>query len=292
MPNGYTIAIKSTSDESVVGMQGKIFDYDEIKTVDLVLTVTNKDGTNSADTAVITVQIPAAVKLSLNLTTSGNGTVSGSGEYFKNSSVTAVATPDSGYEFDGWYIGTDKVSSAAAYTFDLITSITLEAKFKKISRRSGGGSGSVATSYNIKVFTDENFKVYKLKKNATVNDIEIPQKDGFVFDGWYSDKELTKAVDMNTPITSSISLYPKWVKEDKTSEWKNQFTDISEKDWYFDAVKFVCEKGLFKGLSETSFSPNIPVTRGMLVTVLYRLEGEPVASGRHNFADVNADSYY
>ena len=67
--------------------------------------------------------------------------------------------------------------------------------------------------------------------------------------------------------------------------------DVKQGQWFYDAIKFVDEKGLFEGTSATTFSPNDPMTRAMLVTVLYRLEGEP-AGGSHNFSDVAAGLWY
>jgi hypothetical protein len=57
-------------------------------------------------------------------------------------------------------------------------------------------------------------------------------------------------------------------------------------------VKYVVDKGLFKGTDDFTFSPNLPTTRGMLVTVLYRLAGEPEVSMGLTFTDVNSQSYY
>ncbi|MBQ9979514.1 MAG: S-layer homology domain-containing protein [Oscillospiraceae bacterium] len=51
------------------------------------------------------------------------------------------------------------------------------------------------------------------------------------------------------------------------------YSDVAKDDWYYDAVNFASEKGLFSGTSDTEFSPNAPMTRGMFVTVLGRLEG-------------------
>lgn len=70
------------------------------------------------------------------------------------------------------------------------------------------------------------------------------------------------------------------------------FTDVLSTDWFYDDVVFAYENGLFSGTSATTFSPNAPMTRAMLVTVLYRLEGEPTVFGRSGFADVVRSSYY
>ena len=75
-------------------------------------------------------------------------------------------------------------------------------------------------------------------------------------------------------------------------EVKLPFTDVSTSDWFYDDVAFVYENGLFSGTDSRSFSPNASMTRAMLVTVLYRLEGEPTVTGRSSFTDVRSGAYY
>jgi hypothetical protein len=72
-----------------------------------------------------------------------------------------------------------------------------------------------------------------------------------------------------------------------------RFSDISPKDWFYDSVAFVCDRGLFNGTSETTFSPSLTMTRAMLVTVLWRLAGEPAPSSAAAgaFTDLKADWY-
>ena len=70
------------------------------------------------------------------------------------------------------------------------------------------------------------------------------------------------------------------------------FTDVHESDWFYDDVVFAYENGLFAGTSDTTFSPNASMTRAMLVTVLYRLEGQPAVNGRSGFSDVQYNGYY
>ena len=74
-------------------------------------------------------------------------------------------------------------------------------------------------------------------------------------------------------------------------EWVNPYTDVQEGDWYFDAVRFVSEKKLFSGMTATEFAPGVSLSRAMLVTVLWRHEGEPAAAAAA-FTDVPADAWY
>lgn len=70
------------------------------------------------------------------------------------------------------------------------------------------------------------------------------------------------------------------------------FYDVSRGDWYYEAVRYVYEKGIMEGTSAHYFSPNADLSRGMLATILYRLEGSPNVSGYSSFNDVADTSYY
>ena len=72
----------------------------------------------------------------------------------------------------------------------------------------------------------------------------------------------------------------------------NSFTDVRSTDWFSDAVSYVQERGLMSGTSATHFSPNEPTTRAMLVTILYRVAGQPETTGQSSFADVLARDYF
>ena len=70
------------------------------------------------------------------------------------------------------------------------------------------------------------------------------------------------------------------------------FTDVTEGDWFYDAVRYAYETGLMDGVGDSLFAPNSETTRAQLVTILYRLEGEPEVSGTSGFTDVEADIWY
>ena len=70
------------------------------------------------------------------------------------------------------------------------------------------------------------------------------------------------------------------------------FTDIKSTDWHYPAVKEVYQKGIILGANETEFRPDKNITRGMIVTILWRMEGEPVVTGVKDFPDVNTKEYY
>lgn len=68
------------------------------------------------------------------------------------------------------------------------------------------------------------------------------------------------------------------------------FTDVKGTDWFYDAVRYVYDNGMMSGTGLATFAPNA-TTRGMIVTILHRLEGTPSASGE-KFTDVPAAQYY
>lgn len=168
--------------------------------------------------------------------------------------------------------------------------------------------GSAIKYYTVQFDTDGGSKVktQTVKKGLTLSEPTAPTKEGYLFAGWYTDKEYTAAYDFSSAVTKGFTLYAKWVEDeigepsdDKNddkpqptpSEWSNPFTDVEESDWFFDVVKYANENGLMSGTASNTFAPNETVTRGMFVTVLYRLEGEPSVDRFVPFADVRAYMY-
>lgn len=115
-----------------------------------------------------------------------------------------------------------------------------------------------------------------------------PARAGYTFTGWFSDQQLTMLYDFDKAVNGSFTLYAGW---SKPQAWQNPFTDVSETDWFYDDVEYVYVNGLFRGTTETTFSSNVPMTRGMLVTVLWRQDGSKTASG-NIFTDVAVGEYY
>ena len=71
-----------------------------------------------------------------------------------------------------------------------------------------------------------------------------------------------------------------------------KFTDVKESDWFHEYVDYVVEKGLMNGVSAHRFDPNGTLSRAMLATILYRLEGSPAVSGEKHFTDVAEGKWY
>lgn len=137
------------------------------------------------------------------------------------------------------------------------------------------------TSFNSKITIS---LPYTLKTGEKAEDVTV----------WYlNDKgeleEIESKYDKSSGLaefkTAHLSYYVVGVSE-KQDEWKNPFTDVKTSDWFFEAVKYVVQNELFAGTSETEFSPNADMTRAMLVTVLYRMEGKPEVTAENTFTDV------
>ncbi len=73
---------------------------------------------------------------------------------------------------------------------------------------------------------------------------------------------------------------------------KLNFTDVAQDSWGREAIRFVYDNDLMKGESATEFRPWDYISRGMLVTILYRMEGEPELAGNSDFWDVRYGDYY
>ena len=208
-------------------------------------------------------------------------------------------TRSGSYTFKGWYTAS---SGGAQVTVDKVytENTTIYAQWNYTGSTGGGGGVS---KYTIKFETNGGTTVANksVTRNAKLAEPTAPTKDGFKFDGWYTDKELKTAYDFDTKVTKSFTLYAKWTEIEKependnpvdTDKWENPFTDVKENDWYYADVEYAVENGLFNGTSATAFAPNGIITRAMMVTVLYRAEGEPAVNKSIPFADVDMGAYY
>ncbi len=117
----------------------------------------------------------------------------------------------------------------------------------------------------------------------------VPVREGYTFLGWYLDADLSEAVS-NVKLTKNITVYAAW-EENIPSTVVLPFSDVNEGDWFYAPVAYVYENGLMNGTSATTFAPNEATSRGMLVTMLWRLEGQPAAQ-KASFSDISVDDYY
>ena len=166
-----------------------------------------------------------------------------------------------------------------------------------------GGSTTTPTSYGITVSTAENGTVKSSNssaaKDATVT-ITVTPNEGYVLDTLtVTDKDnntvaLTKVSDTQYTFkmpASAVTVKATFKKDEGTQPASLPFNDVSESEWFYEAVKYVYDKGMMNGVSDTSFAPYSNLTRGMIAQVLYNLEGKPAVSGSA-YTDVAADQWY
>ena len=151
-----------------------------------------------------------------------------------------------------------------------------------------GGGGS--THFTVKFETNGGTKIddKRVMRLEKLDWPTVPTKVGFTFDGWYKDEACTELYNFDSRIVKNFTLYAKW----KDAKEEKIFDDVDSDDWFYDAVKYAVENKLFNGISNTQFAPMMEINRAMLVTVLYRYEGEPEVKGASKFEDVVSGSYY
>ena len=121
-----------------------------------------------------------------------------------------------------------------------------------------------------------------LAQNGTVWSFTVTAEDGIV-----SEVYTVAVATMLPPYIGSATGGKK-----PDTDVRLPFTDVSRTSWFYADAAFVYEKGLFSGTDSSTFSPDASMTRAMLVTVLYRLEGQPAVTGSSSFADVKSGVYY
>ena len=173
---------------------------------------------------------------------------------------------------------------------------------KPSSGSSSGSSSSGKTTYKVTTSAVNNGGVNaspsNAEKGATITITLSPDK-GYkldkltVTDG--SGKSVSTVKKSDTVYTftmpaSAVKVGVSYVKATETPS-KTKFNDVSANDWFASAVDYVTGKGMMNGTADNTFSPKANTTRGMVVTVLYRLENQPSTSVA-SFTDVASGAYY
>lgn len=170
------------------------------------------------------------------------------------------------------------------------------------TKPSSGGSSSGKTTYKVTTSAVNNGGVNaspsNAEKGATITITLSPDK-GYkldkltVTDG--SGKTVSTVKKSDTVYTftmpaSAVKVGVSYVKATETPS-ETKFNDVSANDWFASAVDYVTGKGMMNGTADNTFSPKANTTRGMVVTVLYRLENQPSTSAA-SFTDVASGAYY
>ena len=258
-----------------------------------VLEVLNPDTLGSGGLKVVTLAL-------------GGGTLGGSaediqiivknGESFTAPASDGLTRPDGNTENYFKWLGSDGNLYAPGESVSAdVTKLT--AKFAGGSSGSGGGGGSrkpSVTYYTLHFETNGGSAITDMREenNTRISLTKyVPTRHGYTFIGWYSDHNLTNQVS-EVSLTKNMTVYAGWRADENPDIVVNPFTDVSEKDWFYDDAMFVYKNGLMLGTSKTLLSPHGTVTRGMMATILWRMEGSLAPKGENSFTDVEAGMWY
>ena len=242
--------------------------------------------------------IPGTQIRTITLDANGGNAVTPSTILTKNDGTLSQALPTptygGGYKFLYWAKndGT-KVDANTIFTEDTTLKAVWEppytGKYSYEITTKVGDNGSIKVDryatedekVTITVNPDEAYLLDEL--TATSGKKEIELKDNG--DGTYT----FTMPHGDVTITATFAEDPDWVEP--TPEPEMPFTDVNDGDWFYDVVKYAYNEGLMTGTSDTTFEPNIATTRGMIVSMLARLEGNPTAKSA-GFADVADGAWY
>ncbi len=196
------------------------------------------------------------------------------------------------HSFDGWY--TEKIGGTKITTDTVFSANTTVYAHWIYTGGGGGGYNPPVTYYTLRFETGGGSDIPSVREayNAYIDLSQyVPTWRGHTFIGWYSERSLTNKVS-GVYLTKDMTVYALWRVDENPGTGVNPFTDVSEKDWFYSDVMFVYENGLMLGTSKTLFSPHGTATRGMMATILWRMEGSPAPKGKNSFADVEAGKWY
>ena len=238
---------------------------------------------------------PAPTEFTITVTSGDNGTASAShAKAVVGTEITLTATPNKGYHFKEWQV----ISGGVTIKDDKFTmpsaNVEVKAIFEKDTGGGGGGYNPPVTYYTLRFETGGGSDISSVREayNAYIDLTKyVPTWRGHTFIGWYSERSLMNKVS-GVYLTKDMTVYARWRVDENPNTGANPFTDVSEKDWFYGDVMFVYENGLMLGTSKTLFSPHGTATRGMMATILWRMEGSPAPKGKNSFTDVEAGKWY
>ena len=202
------------------------------------------------------------------------------------------ASRSGSYSFDGWY--TEKSGGTKITTATVFSAKTTVYAHWTYTGGGGGGYNPPVTYYTLRFETGGGSDIPSVREayNTYIDLTKyVPTWRGHTFIGWYTERSLMNKVS-GVYLTKDMTMYAGWRVDENPGTGANPFTDVSEKDWFYGDVMFVYENGLMLGTSKTLFSPHGTATRGMMATILWRMEGSPAPKGKNSFTDVEAGKWY
>ena len=239
-------------------------------------------------------------------------TVSAEATGAEGSKTITYSAPDTptdlgSYRFDGWDYDDVVVTDAGSGMSSINVSTYPPAAgntytFEAILTYTGSTGSSGSTRYNITIEDMENGGVTSSHSRAsrgTTVTLTINPDEGYELDELIVTDANGDEIDLtrksSTKYTfemprSRVTVEATFVEEEVVSTLP--FDDVDVDDWFYDAVEYAYENDLMNGVSDDEFDPNGTLTRGMMVTVLYRLEGEPESRADLPFEDVEPGTWY
>ena len=240
------------------------------------------------------------------------GTINGSyPTTYTEGTVTVLPTDVTrdGYTFLGWY---DAETNGAK-----VTQIEADATGDKTFYAYWQQNDTPARTWNITYVTDGgtingSYPTTYTEGTVTVLPTDVT-KSGYTFLGWFMASEGgEKVTQIGAAETGDKVFYAHWKKDadpidpilpilpgiiggntgNTGSTVKLPFGDVSVSDWFYDDVRYVYANGIMDGTSSDRFAPNAPLTRAMIVTILYRMAGSPAMSGASDFKDVDSNKWF
>ena len=217
----------------------------------------------------------------------------------ENIGQSLPAASRAGYRFDGWkFPGID--GTYKTLTDELLTALngktlTAEAQFTVMGGGGGGGGGFVSAGYAVSIAKTENGTVTASAETAEEGEtitLTVKAETGYVLKTLTAaaeGKDLTLTAGKNGTYTFTMPAADVTV----TAVFeKIAFADVKSGSYCYDAVQWAVAKGITLGMSDGSFAPNAPCTRGQIVTFLWRAMGCPAPKSTVNpFTDVKSGSY-
>ena len=217
----------------------------------------------------------------------------------ENIGQSLPAASRAGYRFDGWkFPGID--GTYKTLTDELLTALngktlTAEAQFTVMGGGGGGGGGFVSAGYAVSIAKTENGTVTASAETAEEGEtitLTVKAETGYVLKTLTAaaeGKDLTLTAGKNGTYTFTMPAADVTV----TAVFeKISFADVKSGSYCYDAVQWAVAKGITLGMSDGSFAPNAPCTRGQIVTFLWRAMGCPAPKSTVNpFTDVKSGSY-
>jgi hypothetical protein len=190
----------------------------------------------------------------------------------------------------------DSIATQASGSTVTVSLNTVDTKTLSADQQKTVGNSTV---YDISVLSGS-AKITNFGGNSVSISLPYTLKDGESASGvtvWYLDdsgklQQMTATYDKTTGLATFTTTHLSYYLVGYTAAWTNPFSDVKSTDWFYDAVKYVSQNSLMSGTSTTAFEPNANMTRAMLVTVLYRMDGKPAVTGTNSFTDVKSGEWY